>query len=87
MRGRRALITSSAARPDQVDRCGKDRGTSAEELRAQTPTSRTANGVPGVTDRLARLKEGPHVNAIAAIHSPNTAIVDSRRGGASPVTS
>ena len=79
--GARLMHEFCAAHGIQVDRCGKVIvATSAEELpRLQTLYERgTANGVPGVTMiDLARLKElEPHVNAIAAIHSPNTAIVD-----------
>jgi L-2-hydroxyglutarate oxidase len=68
----------------QVDTCGKVIvATSQEELpRLQTLYERgVANGVPGVTMiDAARLKEiEPHANALAGIHSPQTAIVDYRR--------
>ena len=64
-----------------VDTCGKVIvATSEEELpRLQTLYERgVANGVPGVTMiDAARLKEiEPQANALAAIHSPQTAIVD-----------
>ena len=79
--GARLMHEFCGAHGIHVDRCGKVIvATSAEELpRLRTLYERgTANGVPGVTMiDLARLKElEPHVNAIAAIHSPNTAIVD-----------
>ena len=67
-----------------VDTCGKVIvATSQEELpRLKTLYERgVANGVPGVSMiDAARLKEiEPHANAIAGIHSPQTAIVDYRR--------
>jgi L-2-hydroxyglutarate oxidase len=67
-----------------VDTCGKVIvATSQEELpRLKTLYERgVANGVPGVSMIDAgRLKEiEPHANALAGIHSPQTAIVDYRR--------
>jgi (S)-2-hydroxyglutarate dehydrogenase len=64
-----------------VETCGKVIiATSQDEVpRLQTLYERgVANGVPGVTlIDLARLKElEPHASAVAAIHSPQTAIVD-----------
>jgi len=64
-----------------VETCGKVIiATSQEEVpRLQTLYERgVANGVPGVAViDLGRLKElEPHANAVAAIHSPQTAIVD-----------
>ena len=64
-----------------VETCGKVIiATSQEELpRLKTLYERgVANGVPGVAlIDLARLRElEPHANAVAAIHSPQTAIVD-----------
>jgi L-2-hydroxyglutarate oxidase LhgO len=64
-----------------VETCGKVIiATSDEELpRLKTLYERgVANGVPGVAMiDLARLKEiEPHANAVAGIHSPQTAIVD-----------
>ena len=64
-----------------VETCGKVIiATSQEEVpRLQTLYERgVANGVPGVAlIDLARLRElEPHANAVAAIHSPQTAIVD-----------
>jgi (S)-2-hydroxyglutarate dehydrogenase len=65
----------------KYDRCGKVIvATSDEELpRLKTLYERgVANGVPGVAMiDAARVREiEPHVNAVAGIHSPNTAIVD-----------
>lgn len=79
--GARLMHEFCAAHGIEVDRCGKVIvATSKEELpRLQTLYERgTANGVPGVTMiDLGRLKElEPYVHAIAAIHSPHTAIVD-----------
>ncbi|MEX2145446.1 MAG: L-2-hydroxyglutarate oxidase [Candidatus Rokuibacteriota bacterium] len=79
--GARLMHEFCGAHGIEVDRCGKVIvATSKDELpRLQTLYERgTANGVPGVTMiDLGRLKElEPHVNAIAAIHSPHTAIVD-----------
>jgi (S)-2-hydroxyglutarate dehydrogenase len=79
--GARLMRDFCATHGIEVDRCGKVIvATSKDELpRLQTLYERgTANGVAGVTRiDLGRLKElEPHVNAIAAIHSPNTAIVD-----------
>src|SRR5688572_3504700 len=64
-----------------VETCGKVIiATSQEEVpRLQTLYERgVANGVPGVAlIDLPRLRElEPHANAVAAIHSPQTAIVD-----------
>jgi L-2-hydroxyglutarate oxidase LhgO len=68
----------------EVETCGKVIvATSQEELpRLQALYERgVANGVPGVAMiDAARLKEiEPHANALAAIHSPETAIVDYKR--------
>jgi L-2-hydroxyglutarate oxidase len=65
----------------KYDRCGKVIvATSDDELpRLKTLHERgVANGVPGVAMiDAARVREiEPHVNAVAGIHSPNTAIVD-----------
>ena len=65
----------------KYDRCGKVIvATSDDELpRLTTLRERgVANGVPGVAMiDAARVREiEPHVNAVAGIHSPNTAIVD-----------
>jgi (S)-2-hydroxyglutarate dehydrogenase len=65
----------------KYDRCGKVIvATSEEELpRLRNLYERgVANGVPGVAMiDAARAREiEPHVSAVAAIHSPNTAIVD-----------
>jgi len=65
----------------KYDRCGKVIvATSDDELpRLTTLHERgVANGVPGVAMiDAARVREiEPHVNAVAGIHSPNTAIVD-----------
>ena len=65
----------------KYDRCGKVIvATSHDELpRLKTLHERgVANGVPGVAMiDAARVREiEPHVNAVAGIHSPNTAIVD-----------
>jgi (S)-2-hydroxyglutarate dehydrogenase len=79
--GARLMQEFCRAHSIEVDRCGKVIvATSKEELpRLHALYERgVANGVPGVTMiDLARLKElEPHVRALAAIHSPNTAIVD-----------
>jgi L-2-hydroxyglutarate oxidase LhgO len=65
----------------KYDRCGKVIvATSSEELpRLRTLHERgVANGVPGLAMiDAARVREiEPHVQAVAGIHSPNTAIVD-----------
>jgi L-2-hydroxyglutarate oxidase LhgO len=68
----------------EVETCGKVIvATSQEEVpRLKTLYERgTANGVPGLAMiDAARLRElEPHANAVAAIHSPQTAIVDYRK--------
>lgn len=79
--GARLMMEFCDKRGIRVERCGKVIvATSTEELpRLQALYERgVANGVPGVTKiDVARLREiEPHASAIAAIHSPNTAIVD-----------
>jgi L-2-hydroxyglutarate oxidase LhgO len=79
--GARLMRAFCASHGVEVDECGKVIvATEKDELpRLQTLYERgIANGVPGVTMiDLGRLKElEPHVSAIAAIHSPHTAIVD-----------
>jgi L-2-hydroxyglutarate oxidase len=82
--GARLMKTYCEKHDIEVETCGKVIvATSQEELpRLQALYERgVANGVPGVAMiDAARLKEiEPHASALAAIHSPETAIVDYKR--------
>ena len=79
--GVRLLTEFCDAHGIKYDRCGKVIvATSPDELdRLRTLHERgVANGVPGVAMiDAARVREiEPHVQAVAGIHSPNTAIID-----------
>ncbi len=79
--GARLMSEFCAERGIKVERCGKTIVATCEDEvpRLKTLYERgTANGVPGLTMiDVARLHEiEPHAAAVAAIHSPNTAIVD-----------
>jgi L-2-hydroxyglutarate oxidase len=79
--GARLLREFAESRGLRVERCGKIivATTAAELPRLQTLYERgMANGVPGLIliDAAGARAIEPHVAAIRAIHSPNTAIVD-----------
>ncbi len=89
--GARLLQQFCAAQGIRVDCCGKVivATTDAELPRLQALYERgTANGVPGLSlIDAARLRElEPHANALRAIHSPTTAIVDFKQVAAALAT-